>query len=275
MNFIMPIAYDGINFNEAAAVEYLGPPSMNKHLQERFKNIFVNLDTIQPGYISLPWDWRIVARCDDPRGACSCSDESTTVAYTLSSDPDEPSAPAINFCPSYFARQTLSEVIKNTNPLHPPSFSADMTNYYRNQASLWIHELLHIDWVALANGWGPNAHVTDLKMLYKFNEEETWFTAYGPRRTKGLARAQGEFVDWTIRNADSMSMYGLAKYVQNKLGDVYPHLPLAPEPPTSVVTGLTVPGCLTAYSNGTAGILNQTAVDEASWSASMSARCRV
>ncbi|EEA25067.1 conserved hypothetical protein [Talaromyces marneffei ATCC 18224] len=259
MNYIMPVAYDGngIDFNEAAAVEYLGPPAMNKHLQERFKNIF----------IQLPWDWRIVTRCDDPRGACSCGDESTTVAYTLNSDPDEPSAPSINFCPEYFDRQTLSEVMKNTNPNYPPSFSANMDNYNRNQASTWIHELLHIDWVALANGWGPNAHVTDLKMAYINGPNTEIYTAYGPQLTKGLARAQGEFVDWTIRNADSMSLFALAKYVQNKLGNVYPHLPLAPPPPTKVA--LTIPGYFTVYSNGTGDILNQTAVDEISWSASM------
>ena len=94
--------YDDINFNEAAAVEDLGPPSMNKQLQDRFKNVFLNPATIHPRYISLPLDWRIVDRCDDPRGAGSCGDESTTVAYTLNHDLDEPCTPSINFCPEYF-----------------------------------------------------------------------------------------------------------------------------------------------------------------------------
>ncbi|KAI3101952.1 CAZyme family GH18 [Penicillium roqueforti] len=170
MNYMMSEAYDDkINWNEAATVEYLGAPAMNQHLRERFKNIYVNLATIQPGWIGMPWDWRIVARCDDPHLACSCGRDTQTVAYTVNSDQDEPSAPAINFCPPYFGQPTLKTVLESANPGFTPAIYADMNNYNGNQATTWMHELLHIDWVALANGWGPNTHVTDIKMKYNYD----------------------------------------------------------------------------------------------------------
>ncbi|KAI3129279.1 hypothetical protein CBS147326_6518 [Penicillium roqueforti] len=269
MNYMMSEAYDDkINWNEAATVEYLGAPAMNQHLRERFKNIYVNLATIQPGWIGMPWDWRIVARCDDPHLACSCGRDTQTVAYTVNSDQDEPSAPAINFCPPYFGQPTLKTVLESANPGFTPAIYADMNNYNGNQATTWMHELLHIDWVALANGWGPNTHVTDIKMKYNYDTGPKWVTAYAPYLNKGLARVQTQFADWTIQNADSMALFALAKFIQNKLGDIYPHLPLAPPPPLDVKRYL-VPGYFDYYANGTGEILNQTAMDDASWTASM------
>lgn len=141
MNLMYKEAKSGIDFNSAAAVEYLAPPAQNYPQQSAFNNIFLNLATIQPGYITTPFDWRIHVRCDDPNGLCSCGpDVGPTAAY------------------------------------------------------------------------------------------------YGPRATKMLARWWLATGSWTIRNADSFTMFALARYVQSKTS-FYPHLPLAPRPPPSDVSG--------------------------------------
>lgn len=61
-----------------------------------------------------------------------------------------------------------------------------------------------------------------------------WFDAYGPKPAKSLARISGATGFWTLRNADNLSLYALAKYVQKHLGNIYPHLPLAPQAPAGV-----------------------------------------
>ncbi|KAJ6014734.1 hypothetical protein N7540_009325 [Penicillium herquei] len=97
MNYIYKVAKAGIDFNEAAAVEYLGPPSMNKDQWSNYKTIYLNLATIQPGWIDL-FAWKIAIRCDDPHVQCSCGKGVNTIAYTVQSDPKYGVA-AINFCP--------------------------------------------------------------------------------------------------------------------------------------------------------------------------------
>lgn len=59
--------------------------------------------------------------------------------------------------------------------------------------------------------------------------------AYGPAMTKALARFNppfrfGTIGGYIIKNADSMALYALTRYVQKALGGVYPHYPLAPTP---------------------------------------------
>lgn len=65
MNYIYKVAKASIDFNEAAAVEYLGPPSMNQDQWSKYKAIYLNLATIQPGWIDL-FAWKIAVRCDNP-----------------------------------------------------------------------------------------------------------------------------------------------------------------------------------------------------------------
>lgn len=55
--------------------------------------------------------------------------------------------------------------------------------------------------------------------------------AYGPLRTKILARFQGgpglgTTGYWVQRNSDNLAYYALAKYVTKQIGDIYPHLPI-------------------------------------------------
>lgn len=68
---------------------------------------------------------------------------------------------------------------------------------------------------------------------------------------KSLARfwvGTGMFV---ADNSDSLTMYALAMYIQKILGNVYPHLPLAPPPPKSVQIPMAVDGYYTVYPNDT------------------------
>lgn len=111
-----------------------------------------------------------------------------------------------------------------------PTKYTDLINYYNNQALVWIHKLLHIDWVPTASSSGNIHHITDVKVGYKEGKTDilTYYKAYGPRICKALARLGWATGAWTIINADSLTLYAFAKYVQNALGNIYPHLPLAP-----------------------------------------------
>lgn len=241
MNLMYKEAKSGIDFNSAAAVEYLAPPAQNYPQQSAFNNIFLNLATIQPGYITTPFDWRIHVRCDDPNGLCSCGpDVGPTAAYTLNDAPPDGVA-RINFCPRYFSLDTLDKVMENANLDEKPlDVWADLGYYNRNQGAVWFHELLHINWVSMSQEYGHNQRVTDVRVAYKVRSGnqivEEWITAYGPRATKMLARWWLATGSWTIRNADSFTMFALARYVQSKTS-FYPHLPLAPRPPPSDVSG--------------------------------------
>jgi hypothetical protein len=63
-----------------------------------------------------------------------------------------------------------------------------------NQAYTWFHEFLHVNWVS-----GANPKIKDIDLVLAFQEDDdiTYRKtgAYGPRRTKSLARL-GEIADY-------------------------------------------------------------------------------
>ncbi|KAJ5657645.1 uncharacterized protein N7484_001294 [Penicillium longicatenatum] len=270
MNYIYKVAKAGIDFNEAAAVEYLGPPSMNQDQWSKYKAIYLNLATIQPGWIDL-FAWKIAVRCDDPHLRCSCGRDVNTIAYTAQNDIKYGVA-SISFCPQYFSLQTLNDAMYWADTTNiDPSLYADLTNYYNNQALVWIHELLHIDWVSTASSSGDIHHVTDVKVGYERGEKKgmTYYKAYGPWACKALARLGWATGAWTIINADSLTLYAFAKYVQNALGNIYPHLPLAPPPPKNAEIPFEIDDLFTLYNNGTGEPASNTTLDnELEWSLS-------
>ncbi|THC89832.1 hypothetical protein EYZ11_010716 [Aspergillus tanneri] len=247
MNHMYQVAKKGIDFNEAAAVEFLGPPAYNQQEQSDFIAAFKQLSTIQPGWGGW-FAWKLAVRCDDFKYMCPCNIETGVIAYTVQKDPKH-QEPSISFCPKYFNLPTLDSKIKEwaNKETNIPSDYADMDNYYPNQGATWIHELLHVDWASLKG----DPHITDLKVGYNTIRGRKWFEAYGPTYTKSLARLGGATGFWTLQNADSLTLYALAKYVQKQLGNIYPHLPLAPAPPIGVELPLTNPGVYTIYPNGT------------------------
>ncbi|KAL7802066.1 glycoside hydrolase family 18 protein [Trichoderma aethiopicum] len=254
MNNINREAKAGINWNEASAIEYLGPPAMNHDSQAGITKMYKNLATIQPGWLVPSFlSWGIAVRCDDPGGLCPCGSGSDTIAYTNNKDPKYGIA-SINFCPRYFTLPRLGTVMRQANTNHHPAIWANVSNYSRNQGSVWIHELLHIDWVTYATS--KTSKIT--------------LDVYGPLLAKGLARFK-PFVDgigtYTNRNADNLSMYALARYIQRALKNVYPHLPLAPRPPETVDPLYELSGYVTLHNNGTVELpADRTLVDEAQWS---------
>ncbi|GIC84384.1 uncharacterized protein Aud_000200 [Aspergillus udagawae] len=275
MNYMYKVAKAGINFNEAAAVEYLGPPSMNQDQWSNYKAIYLNLATIQPGWRILdPFDWfawKIAVRCNDPRLQCSCGRDVNTITYTVQKDPKH-QVTAINFCPQYFSLQTLKDTMYWADTTHTPQEYSDLNNYYNNQALVWIHELLHINWVSTADSSENNIHhVSDIKVGYEEGNKGAmrYYTAYGPRMCKALARLGWATGLWTIQNADSLTLYAFAKYVQNALGKIYPHLPLAPAAPKSARIPFEINGLFTLYNNGTGErVLNTTLNNKLEWSLS-------
>ncbi|KAM0392055.1 hypothetical protein ACHAQC_006873 [Fusarium culmorum] len=95
---------------------------------------------------------------------------------------------------------------------------------------------MHIEWVTNSGGYGPNKRPRDLTLV--FANIKGVVKAYGPLVVKCLARyydvVEG---DWTLRNADSLALYALVWYIQSKIGNIYPHLPLALAPPESAYEG--------------------------------------
>lgn len=117
---------------------------------------------------------------------------------------------------------------------------------------------MHVDWVAGRDTDDSIKRITDLVLEFLESDpddEEKLIArrspAYGPAPVKALARYFSSSY-YTIRNADSLALYALVKYVQNKLGNIYPHLPLAGDPPDAVKEKSKSPGFFTMEANGTA-----------------------
>lgn len=92
--------------------------------------------------------------------------------------------------------------------------------------------------------------------------------AYGPVLVKTLSRWGRNTGDWVVQNSDSLALYAMARYVQKELGNICPHLPLAPASPRGIATpprDEIVIGDLFAFGDdGTATIINAAAAD--AWS---------
>lgn len=96
----------------------------------------------------------------------------------------------------------------------------------RYSGRVWFHELLHIDW---ASGVDAAWHIVDLFAMFSTVDGDVFkMKIYGPALTKGLAKFKLDPAWWIKRNADSFTMYAMAKVVQKATGS-YPHLPLAME----------------------------------------------
>ncbi|KAF3769408.1 hypothetical protein M406DRAFT_324927 [Cryphonectria parasitica EP155] len=99
-----------------------------------------------------------------------------------------------------------------------------------------------------------------------------WETVWGPALAKILARWGSNTGAWTMLNTDSITLYGFAKYIQDALGNIYPHLPLAKQSPVGVSLSLNdvvfdADGCFTVYANDTIiELTNTTLLDEYAWS---------
>ncbi|KAL8666190.1 MAG: hypothetical protein Q9202_001697 [Teloschistes flavicans] len=160
---------------------------------------------------------------------CTCNDPRVKKLYAYTTNKDMNSGLArINFCPKYFGTSTLPAVIKFMKKENVPSFKFDIDRYQDTQAHVWIHELLHINWVSQAKGYGENDQVVDLSVSFSTSEdppERRIQKAYMGQNTKILARYAYNTGTYVMRNADNLAIYALAHYVQGQIGG-YPLYPL-------------------------------------------------
>ncbi|OQE02263.1 hypothetical protein PENSOL_c002G03972 [Penicillium solitum] len=246
-----------IDWNNAAALEFLGAPATNKDQQSEIQAVFENTATVIYSNIN-PFPHWIKIRCDDPSNLCPKSNQddpcqsgsskrdgqakvkTTLLAYATNDDPDSPGYPMINLCEE----------------------KARLSNY-ENRGALFLHELFHLN--VAANSPDPNPSVIDLNIKIKYGTSGILDTpAYGPLATKVLARWQGNQAlgtagFWVQRNADNLAHYALAKYVMTKNGGIYPHLPIV----TYEIDGPPHPGSLASFvREGSDFYLNTTSDDD-------------
>ncbi|KAH8707178.1 hypothetical protein GQ44DRAFT_777468 [Phaeosphaeriaceae sp. PMI808] len=114
-----------INFNEGAAIEYLGPPAYTEAYEDTIRQVFKHTAGFGQGsvWVPSPFKWVAYVRCDDWRKRCG---KLGVKAYTENhmGDPNskEPgrgnhhehdtSTPVINFCPGFFRMNTFAEKVQ-------------------------------------------------------------------------------------------------------------------------------------------------------------------
>jgi len=110
--------FQNIDWNSAAALEYLGPPAFNVRQRKQIQAVFANAATVYPGSFFTPFRWYIRVRCDDPFKRCARDNRddpcdppenppptpcgNTLNAYTRNSDPTDDRYSMINFCKRFF-----------------------------------------------------------------------------------------------------------------------------------------------------------------------------
>lgn len=133
-----------IDWNSAAALEYLGPAGFNKKQQRQIQAVFANAATVYPGTFFNPFPWYIRARCDDPRKKCAndagndpCNPPQnpppkkpnpTLNAYSNNKDPTDPRHPMINFCELFFKKRSLRNAYAFGSS-QPGAEKFDINNY--------------------------------------------------------------------------------------------------------------------------------------------------
>ncbi|KAI9763098.1 MAG: hypothetical protein M1840_000910 [Geoglossum simile] len=251
-----------INWDEAAAVEFLGPPGFNQGRQAAIQDILRNLGTITGRGIPVPpLDWKVHVRCDDWKLWCPSTADKTE-AYTTNEDGNNNIA-TINFCSKYFTKPTLSEAIANARRLNNPRYIFNLGNYDRTTTYTIIHELLHINWVHKSGRYGTNEPVIDYRIEFWDGDQGTYKIrdVYGPERAKILARYHNPSTIGGIiaRSDENLGMFALAKLIQAKFG-AYPHLPLVNTEPDRR-PWLTLSDSLFQV-NGTGGIVANSSVPD-------------
>ncbi|KAI0965230.1 hypothetical protein F4678DRAFT_467779 [Xylaria arbuscula] len=238
-----------IDFNSAAALEYLGPSGLNKYQQGSIQAIFANMATVKEGS-SLYTPNLIRNLClpdvDEPDEPPPCpevaaqGDEQNAETIAYARNPFEngnDKFSEINFCRSYFGFRNLGNALAYGSG-HSNPIDKSYLDRYESRADIFLHELFHLDLAAATsqNGDRNNPRIRDLLIKFEIGsgrnkgKNSVWTRVYGPRLAKILARFQpyrpdqqlGEFIR---QSADSLTMVALATYVQN-LYDYYPYLPI-------------------------------------------------
>ncbi|KAI9759412.1 MAG: hypothetical protein M1840_003357 [Geoglossum simile] len=190
-----------MNWDEAAAVDFLEPPGYNREQRAVIQDILRNLGTITGHGIPFPpLDWQIHVRCDDLKNWCP------TAAYTTNRG--ENGITTINFCPRFFTKPTLSAAMTNARRMRNPRQIFNLESYDRT---------------------------TNFRIEFRDADSGRLKTrdVYGPERAKILARYRddSDIGGIIVRSDENLEMYALAKFIQAQFR-AYPHLPLVNTEPS-------------------------------------------
>lgn len=229
-----------INWNEAAALEFLGPPGLNKPQQAQIQAVLANVATMIYPYLN-PFQHALHVRCDDPKKRCQNREsndrcepdppnedeepERLPNAYSDNIDPND-GEPMINFCEGFMNLRSLADGYSYGSAWRiPEKYRIDN---YNNRATTFIHEMLHLNLAADSNHDTPNPQIYDLTVAVKAGSQDDAlnFPAYGGIATKMVARADPNPGYYVQRNAENLAFFALAKYIMSRNGNIYPHLPV-------------------------------------------------
>ncbi|KAI1120096.1 hypothetical protein F5Y10DRAFT_290321 [Nemania abortiva] len=233
----------GIDWNSDAVNEFFGgtgaaiPDGRKKSIQQIFDAAsqmwtYSFTDILNPpSSETFPWKWLwIRVTCSggdgsgDPDNVCGerPGEDPGTVAYV------HPVAKVkdyttVTFCKLFFDDfEPLSTVTDRMNNILGEKERQNLTMWQYNRASVWMHEVTHMDYFMNTPYYGPI--IEDLE----FNYYKEIRQAYGPRDAKRVAnidRVQGAG-KWTGINADSFSLFALAKWVETHATERrYPWIP--------------------------------------------------
>ena len=113
----------GINWNEAAALEFLGPPAWTEPHRSHVQGVFDNAGTFSQGSIGTPswFKWDAYVRCDDWLGKCKNNPSAGAYTENRMGGPDgnrpksnserASSTMIITYCDRFFAAKRLSDKI--------------------------------------------------------------------------------------------------------------------------------------------------------------------
>ncbi|PPJ50821.1 hypothetical protein CBER1_06501 [Cercospora berteroae] len=221
-----------IDWNEAAALEFLGPLGLYQPQQAQIQAVLANMATVIYSYKN-PFRHALHVRCNDPKKKCQNRPENDPCqpnppnpgqkaeklpnAYSANEDPDDGYS-MINFCEGFINLRSLTNGYAYGSGLSAPfKYRIDR---YNNRATTFFHELLHLDLAADSANNRPNPQTDDLTIAIKLGSDDYENTiAYGGTFTKVLARTTTDPGYYVQRNAENLAFFALAKYVMSKNGN--------------------------------------------------------
>ncbi|KAI2463235.1 hypothetical protein F4781DRAFT_417305 [Annulohypoxylon bovei var. microspora] len=239
-----------IEFNDVAAVDFFGPPALNKDYQSKIQAVFDNAKTFGQGWKITPTPLKVQVNVGCGANAdreldSRCKGKGPGLkAYTWNTENSDGTGKKnynnkgatmnMYMCNSFFAYNSLADRINEYKDDSDYTHKYNML-YYTNRAYIILHEMMHANRIAYeANG---NRHIVDMNMkIYEYvrNPDDRGYKrrlvsvdAYGSQNTKILARTSRKNIATDITlNADNFAQYVLSKYVQGEIGE-YPWLPIA------------------------------------------------
>ncbi|KAI1374101.1 hypothetical protein F4677DRAFT_447748 [Hypoxylon crocopeplum] len=243
-------ALPNVDFNDVAAVDFFGPPALNKDYQSKIQAVFDNAKTFGQGWKITPTplkvqinvgcganvDRELDSRCKAKGPGLKAYTWNTENSDGTGKKPYNDKGATMNMymCNSFFAYKSLADRINEYKDDSDYTHKYNM-QYYTNRAYIILHEMMHANRIAFeANG---NRHIVDMNMkIYEYirSPDDRGYRrrlvsvdAYGSQNTKILARTNRKNIATDITlNADNYAQYVLSKYVQGEIGE-YPWLPIA------------------------------------------------